>query len=872
VSYSRFFLCDLHVHTPADARQGYGDVGGRAPNDAFARRLIQAHADSGVTVLAVSDHNRVDWYPVLRKAGDDMGVFVFPALEFSVNRCHLLAIWDRTEQGFAMAHQFLTTLWKPGADAFEANGDPRPVGHGQVLEWAQRAAEHRAIVLAPHATAKNIGLLASGVCTNRKEVIQSGLIAGYDVFGTPTADVLKNPATDFGAIPPRWFIAGDLRNFEDVGKRCVYLKMGEEPTLEGIRQAFLMPETRIRFPSPLAGVWGRVAGARFIDSAMPSWPRIESLAVEGGFHDKLRLEFAPGLNAIIGGKGTGKSTLIEILRYVLEAGEPAVEAKGNREHNFKANAEAIVTFSDGTGDVYQVRRSGGKDPARLSRGDEQVAVSVSRRVRLRIFGQREMQDLAEDPDLLLEFVATEAGPAWSEAATSERSLVTTIRDFDIELQAIEARVSKLTEDEHELADVTDRINTANAHGVGDHIQRLSALGAEDTKIRIAVGWPAKVKAAAVQLGTVLPIPNLPKSQSEQDGLRSALTPLGAAVADAVVALASQADGAIAELQTVADEWQQKYAGERSQIERELADAGLTDPRELGQLQTLAAELDAGLTELPHMRERAASVKGKRSEALGRLGDVRRMKSRLLEDAARRLNGAVGKRVRIRLDPLANTGAFFDVLDHAVKGQSVRSDQLEKLVEKYSPQAVASAIWDGPSKVEALGCSPATASKLCSLEPLVVRSIEETDTPDWIIVEVNLGDPSGNDAWHDVMEVSPGQRATALLALALAGGREPLIIDQPEDDLDNRYIYDEVVKVLNEVCQSRQVIVATHNANIPILGDAELIVALDAQADRGTVLVCGGLENPAVAEWSRRILEGGDAAFQARHRRYLAAGS
>lgn len=103
MGYSRFYLADLQVHTPADARQGYGDAGGRDPNAAFARRIVQAHAEAGVKVMAVSDHNRVDWYPVLRAAGDELGVFVFPALEFSVNRCHLLAIWDRTEQGYAPA-------------------------------------------------------------------------------------------------------------------------------------------------------------------------------------------------------------------------------------------------------------------------------------------------------------------------------------------------------------------------------------------------------------------------------------------------------------------------------------------------------------------------------------------------------------------------------------------------------------------------------------------------------------------------------------------------------------------------------------------------------------------------------------------------
>ena len=98
----------------------------------------------------------------------------------------------------------------------------------------------------------------------------------------------------------------------------------------------------------------------------------------------------------------------------------------------------------------------------------------------------------------------------------------------------------------------------------------------------------------------------------------------------------------------------------------------------------------------------------------------------------------------------------------------------------------------------------------------------------------------------------------------------MIIDQPEDDLDNRYIYDEVVKVLRAVCKARQVIVATHNANVAVLGDAELVLALDADSGQGKVIALGGLESPGVAEATRRILEGGDEAFQARHRRYLAS--
>lgn len=872
VGFSRFFLCDLQVHTPADARQGYGDAGGRDPNAKFAQRLIRAHADRGVRVLAVSDHNRVDWYPALREAGDAVGVFVFPALEFSVNRCHLLAIWDRTEPGYQLAQQFLTTLWKPGEQAFTANGDPRPVGHGQVLEWATKATtDYKALVVAPHATMKDIGLFASGVCSNRSDVLKSGVVAAYDVWGNRKADVLSNPAAEFGDLVPTWFISGDVRTFADVGKRTTYLKLGAEPTLEGLRQAFLMPETRVRLPATLKDQWGRVKYVRFMEAPSPSCARLGSITVQGGFHDKLTVVFGPGLNAVIGGKGTGKSTLIEILRYVLHAGAPTTkEAQGNREHNFRANAEAVVTFVDDAGDEYQIRRSGGKDAARLSRNGQDVAVDVARRVTVRVFGQRELQALVDQPQVLREFVATEAGPEWTAALATEKTLQTTLGDHDAELHGLETQLARLEDDEHELADLNDRINNANARGVSNLIERLGALGEADSKMKSALAWPQRVRTAVDQLAGVLPPSEVPDVPNEHAAVSTALGGLETVLREAIESVRAAATRATAALQEPASSWSAQHTQERAAIERELAEAGLSDPRELGRIQTRALELQGAVAGLPKKRQRAKDLAGERTTALQQMGDVRRQKSRLVERAARQLNDRVGRRVRIRVDPLADKSGFLGALNDAVKGQSVKGDQLRRLADTQTPTALADAIREGQAKVEALGCSAATASKLCILPAATVRTIEESDTPDKILVEVNLAAPDGDEAWHDVTEVSPGQRATALLALALAGGREPLIIDQPEDDLDNQYIYDEVVKVLAGVCESRQVFVATHNANIPILGDAEMVLALDAQSDQGTVLACGGLEDPDVAQWARKILEGGEAAFQARHRRYQAA--
>lgn len=869
MSHSRFYLCDLQVHTPADVQQGYGDVGGREPNDDFAEILIDAHRAAGVEVLAVTDHNRIDWYPVLREAGNRAGMFVFPGLEFSVQGCHLLAVWDRTDEAYEFARRFLASLWKPPTKAFNANGEPSLVTKGGVLELANEATEHHALVFAPHCTSKGIGLFASKVCRNSSEVAQSGVVIGFDVIGNSAADVLTNPRTEFGDIPPRWFISGDTRSLDAVGKRALYLKLGQEPTLEGIRQAFLMPETRIRFPEPLRKEWGHVPDIRFIADPQPTWPRLTTIEIAGGFHDGLTVDFGPGLNATIGGKGTGKSTLIEILRYALEAGDPIEpEADGNRRHNFAANAEASIGFIDQEGDLYEVRRSGDGTAAILLRGGADTGVEVRRRITVRVFGQRELRALVERPELLREFVASQTAGEWPQVVEEEARVKGDLHGHDTELSSLERQLARMEDAESELADVRDRLKLAEEKGVAELIQASKNLAQKDRAVRKALQWPGAVGQAAEVFGEVLPAPQLPEHPDLPKEIGSALATLEAKVRAGVESITAAIAAAEKALEEAGAKWEQAYQSKRKHIDHELADAGITQPRELEDLQRKAGQLEDELRGLPEKRKRHKEVDQQRRDALQRLAAVRRQKSRMVEEAARSLSNAVGPRVRLSVGAMADKSELLSLLERAASGQQIRREQLQRL-SRTAPMAVAEAIREGAPAVEKLGCTSGTAAKLTALSAGTVREIEESDTPDEIHVEIDLGAP-GAEAWTDVTEVSPGQRATALLALALASGTEPLIIDQPEDDLDNRYIYEEVVKVLARVCEARQVIVATHNANIPILGDAEMILALDAAADRSHVLAAGGLEDPDVASRARQILEGGDEAFRARHRRYLAA--
>jgi len=155
----------------------------------------------------------------------------------------------------------------------------------------------------------------------------------------------------------------------------------------------------------------------------------------------------------------------------------------------------------------------------------------------------------------------------------------------------------------------------------------------------------------------------------------------------------------------------------------------------------------------------------------------------------------------------------------------------------------------------------------------IMEIEELELPETTMIELNVSPVGATELWKSLDELSTGQKATAVLLLLLLQSDSPLIIDQIEDDLDNRLITDTVVPRIKQGKRQRQFIFSTHNANIPVLGDAELIVGLTATGDaaKGRASIerrnVGSIDVESVREQIEDVLEGGKAAFEERRLKY-----
>ena len=209
------------------------------------------------------------------------------------------------------------------------------------------------------------------------------------------------------------------------------------------------------------------------------------------------------------------------------------------------------------------------------------------------------------------------------------------------------------------------------------------------------------------------------------------------------------------------------------------------------------------------------------------------------------------------------------LKNLLKGSKVSSDAIEVLVNapnKVTDGLLLSQYIKGNEQKlrEEFNLTPAMSSRILEWFKDYERLYElETFFPEDKI-EIYL---KANEEYKLIDKLSIGQKATALLLLLFAQEDRIVVLDQPEEDLDNRFIYEDVVKILREIKGKRQLFIATHNANIPVLGDSELVLVLETKNERCVINNKGSIDKEDIRADVKNIMEGGEEAFRIRAEKY-----
>lgn len=934
---ARFYKCDLHMHTPVDRRHWLGDHLPPNPTESgfrnAARAFIGRCYEVGLEVIAITDHNFAskEFIKYLKESIDELSsergykMILFPGFEIIGPvgiGAHLVCIFEPDADLEAVDGR-LTLLGLPPDRRFYDDGKPQPIPTSdmtfeKMLRIIQGDPACRGICFGAHPNTDGImdgdtieQWWSQEIIRNESFLCMELPKARQEYTNQPGSSLLKSIllnidgryvrrrpiATVCNSDTKKMYPDGDNRNF--IGYRHTWIKMSN-PSIEALRQAFLDHESRIQF-----------GPTRPEDQY--THPKVRRIIVRGAkFLEDQEVELSHNLNTLIGGRGSGKSTLIEYLRIALNKGEPTgEEAKKNFEKLRETiTDDTLIRISlEKDGQEWILESKGGNLPE-VAEGSP--VPDIARFFPVRIFSQREIYSISEDRFARTQLI-DEHELARSELSKLKREaeeIVTEIRQLNQQI------VSQLAIEEQERILKTEllelQVRLERLKKLEEPLAQWKGFLVEEKlfeEIKTHTSDVTNVlRQALEQIATVAQaisggLPETPSKDLIGNIVRDVslhIEKLHSSIGSVLKDFESNIY-AILHGQPL-QEWGQRYEAARrkyDELRQQLTESG-ADPDQYLSYQKKLREKEDELKSLQKRLEEVKSARDRLEKKIAELQEIWKKETEIRINVAKQLMGKVPKTrnnqpfVTIAIEPFGDDRAFLEKMKPFLKDRRRISDEeWDGFVwEVFRASRTA----DSPklpteilrSWVEALregkevpGCPWSSRDR--KVQALLEWMNHETLTnlrmeriPDRVRIKLYRQD--GSEVGELEEGLSVGQRCTAILALLLAADNAPAIIDQPEDDLDNEFVYRELVPMLRELSgknsdggtvsrSQRQIIVATHNANIPVNADAELIIALEARNNRGIIRALGALDRVSVSNAVKEIMEGSEDAFRKRFEKY-----
>ena len=905
---SRWWRVDLHTHSPASY-----DFQLTTDHDANrGAAWVSAAKSAGLHAVALTDHNTPDGIPEIRTAADAQGLTVFPGVEITVGGIHLLCLFDPTRT----RDDVVALLAKLGIEPARF-GQQDASSSKSIVEAIELATAAGALVVAAHVNGPK-GMLTMPPGQDRLRSLKASGLFAAELGPLPPASTAwldpngndVQPWLDGTKTEGRWLAqvwCSDSHALDEAGRRFTWVKM-TRPDVEGLRLALLdglgslRPESKETPSDP----------NEHADSA------IERVTVRQakymGRPDPLTFDFNPWLSVLIGGRGTGKSTLVDLCRTTLRreselngAGDASLRAAFDKRMRVPPNprldeglltADTVVEVTyrkDGERFVLSWDQQGHTQPISRLDGDNRVAEGgeIRERFPVRIYSQKQLFDLAKTPHALLTVIDDSADVRGTEIMRLRKEAEAKYLSLCAEARALRARVADLPDRTATLADVRRKLEVLQRGGHAKPLNDYRARRRQDgTWESIQKAATDAVEAVGVAADGRLAVADLdlgPEAAGDaataalkhaHEQMRGIVATLKKTVLDAV----EHARSAIAGVQTggAAAAWHAAVSASEQEYQKVthwLAEAGIATPDEYRDLLQRSVTLEQ---EIGTLEQRRQAADEREKDAVDALRHYRQLRSELTKKRK-----------------LFATATSSDLIKVEIQGYAMRDG-----LEDFLRDALGIPRFDGDYRVlvEQIIPAPTQPWSFERLDGLVARLREflgdpkrQWDTTDRRFetalrklqperldrvalhlpddsVDVSFRDPrDGTAAWQQLAQGSPGQQTAALLAFVLGYGYEPIILDQPEDDLDNTLIYELLVRRLRETKPKRQVIVVTHNPNIVVHGDAELVVSLEARGGQTRIAFAGGLQEQRARDEICRVMEGGRDAFETRYRRIMLPG-
>lgn len=863
---AQWLRADFHLHTRADREFEYaGDV------NSYNSNYVEALEKAGIRLGVITNHNKFDFdeFKALRKTAQKKGIALLPGVELSINDgangIHTLVVFsdDWLADGHDHINPFLGIAFEGKVPAQYEKENGR--SSLSLLETIKRLESyHRDFFLVfAHVEAPS-GLWAELDGGRLSELGQNEFFRrhtlGFQKVRTHDGAGKDKPCrTKIQSWLQSWYPAelegSDPKCIDEIGRgKTSYLKLGEL-SFEAVKFALNDPTARVALEPPKHQA-----------------SHIRSIHFDGGILDGQTLYFSPELNTLIGIRGSGKSSILEAVRYAIDIprGEKAQDTKYKDElirHTLGSGGKVTLTTCDVYGQEFTISRIFREAPNVYLGGKLQPGVSIRETVLRRpiYFGQKDLSSTGEGFETdLVEKLVGEKLRVLRDEVESQRQHVRDAAQRWLKL----SNTAELKRDyEAQITDANFRLKKFEEYGVADKLQKR--LGFQQDAAALT-----RMKERAENF--VLAIGQL--IAEHEDDLRNATSYVSkqnpdfftayyaeffnlVAKVDQLKRIEQEAHVITARLQAKQGEFdsartslQEEFAQVERQLAQELKQTGMTaiQPDDFLVQQRRKTKAEQMLEALAKQEAQQSSIRDALFAEIDKLNELWLREFNTIKSELDRVN-AGHTSLQIEADFKGDKEAAISFMQQLFKGSNIRETTLRAVMEDYA---------DFGGLLRAL---PGALAKAGSTPEVFEKTFMQnlTEFVTWQVPNRFVIRYRGKELKHH----SLGQRASALLLYVLSQRQnDVIIIDQPEDDLDNQTIYDDVIKLLHEMKPHAQFIFATHNANFPVLGDAEQVHACRYQ-DEKVAVQSGSIDAHPVQDAIINIMEGGQEAFNRRKEVY-----
>ena len=841
---SCWLKADFHLHTRADSEF--------AQENDFEQRYIRQLKAQGIGIGVITNHNKFnkDEFVRLHKKANKEGIGLFPGVEFSLkNGIHILIVfdvkWYKGEKD--RINEFI-------GQAFYSIGDhdktPYP-NSGFYLKETVEALDkidlQYFIVLAhvddnnglfrvlkgrtqedfikQEAFEKVLAVQKSGNQDNYKRLCD---LAGRRIACVEGTDNAREGIQAIGS-----------------GRRITYVKVGDF-NLEALQYALKDSLYRVK-PKEKPEI---------------KHPYIKSVSFEGGLLEDTQIDFSPELNSLIGIRGSGKSSILEIIRYTLgiPLSEIAVDPRYKNElieHVMKSGGKLITTLVDEHQEEYRIEKIYGQKEDIFKNNIRQPDISIDAVFRQPVyFGQKDLsnKDADFEADLIQRLIGTKLKPVQLQIDNKKGKIDSLI----FELKKLEDMEGLRKETETIIENSTHQLKIYKEKGVDEKLKQEKDFDSDISEITRF----QKVIASYIE-----DIENLVNEYDDFFQQEISGSGLNAELFEEVRQLKSELKTEFGKIKKIwelsraihgkvnnvisrANEKKEGLKEEFAKIKREINISSI-NPKKFLELNRQIEIARLKLKEIEKSEKKRKELEQSLQNNLSELNNLWMDEYKLLKKEVDSINIKTKNKLTIELAFKGRRDKFTYELQQVFKGSGIREPTYKSIESGYEDFI---AIYrDGSGLKDILNNERQYLDFRSSFsEKLGYLLTFKVDNK--IIIKYN-------DKPLD--KHSLGQRASALILFLLAQAENNvLIIDQPEDDLDNQTIYTEVIRELRDIKGSRQFIFATHNANIPVLGDSEKVIACSHDEEK-IEINSGTIDNHETQRSIVDIMEGGDEAFKRR---------